>query len=418
MFRKNAIAVVLGAMFAVPAIADDTASEAVIYQYDQAGATASINQVLNEVNLPQAAAIIQSDSKDGVDDASDSLNYAAVIQGAVDTGNGGVAIDATGLTATNVGSDMLSGINGANDFAGVELIQPDDIFTGATPFTYELLGQASNNYGVIMQDSQSESQAIIVQSTGAEADAIIPNQNSLLSDSSIPANSDATYVAPTADGTVAVNLYDAVSDSDVVVSFIDGEMAVSGLTDVIVGESLFAEPATSEGNLAFIRQGAPLAFSNLNAGTGDIDIEDAFDGTEASVNLAAIIQSSTDSFAQIGQQGQRNSSVILQNDGSSALGSNAAESFQYTNANDEAPTDEFSLIAQVGGFNVAQTYQAGSFNTSYVYQTGDGNVSVVDQAGLADGVTQAVAFVYQSNGADAGEVNTGNYASVYQHLVP
>ncbi len=160
MLKKNAIAVVLGAMFAVPAIADDTASEAVIYQYDQAGATASINQVLNE-GLPQAAAIIQSDSKDGVDDASDSLNYAAVIQGVIETGDGGVSVDSTGLAATNAGTDILSGITGANDFLDPVLVQPDDNFTGATPYTYELLGQASNNYGIILQDSQSESQAII-----------------------------------------------------------------------------------------------------------------------------------------------------------------------------------------------------------------------------------------------------------------
>lgn len=416
MLKKNAIAVVLGAMFAVPAIADDTASEAVIYQYDQAGATASINQVLNE-GLPQAAAIIQSDSKDGVDDASDSLNYAAVIQGVIETGDGGVSVDSTGLAATNAGTDILSGITGANDFLDPVLVQPDDNFTGATPYTYELLGQASNNYGIILQDSQSESQAIIVQSTSDIADSIIPNQNSLLSDSGIPANDSATYVAPTADGVVASTFYDAVLDTEVLATFSGGELLVSGLTDVTVGDGLFAEPSTSEGNLAFIRQGAHLEFSNLNAGTGDIDVDDDFDGSDVALNLAAIIQSATNSYAQIGQQGQRNSSAILQNDGSSAVGNNAAESFQYT-GDEGAPSDEFSLIAQVGGFNVAQTYQAGSFNTSYVYQNGDGNVSVVDQSGLLDGATQAVAFVYQSNAGEGADINTGNYASVYQHLVP
>lgn len=416
MLKKNAIAVVLGAMFAVPAIADDTASEAVIYQYDQAGATASINQVLNE-GLPQAAAIIQSDSKDGVDDASDSLNYAAVIQGVIETGDGGVSVDSTGLTATNAGTDILSGITGANDFLDPVLVQPDDNFTGATPYTYELLGQASNNYGIILQDSQSESQAIIVQSTSDVADSIIPNQNSLLSDSGIPANDSATYVAPTADGVVASTFYDAVLDTEVLATFSGGELLVSGLTDVTVGDGLFAEPSTSEGNLAFIRQGAHLEFSNLNAGTGDIDVDDDFDGSDVALNLAAIIQSATNSYAQIGQQGQRNSSAILQNDGSSAVGNNAAEAFQYT-GDEGAPSDEFSLIAQVGGFNVAQTYQAGSFNTSYVYQNGDGNVSVVDQSGLLDGATQAVAFVYQSNAGEGADINTGNYASVYQHLVP
>ncbi len=416
MFKKNAIAMVLGAMFAVPALADDTASEAVIYQYDQAGATASINQIVNE-GLPQAAAIIQTDSKDGVDDASDSLNYAAVIQGLVETGDGGVTIDATGLEASNAGTDILSGITGANDFLTPVLIQPDDNFTGATPYTYELLGQASNNYGIILQDSQSESQAIIVQATTADADAIIPNQNSLLSDSGIPANDSATYVAPTADGIVAATLYDAVSDSEVLATYSGGELLVEGLTSVTVGEGLFAEPTSAEGNLAIVRQGAHIEFANLNAGTGDIDADDDFAGDDVALNLAAVIQSSTNSYAQIGQHGQRNSSAILQNDGSSAVGNNAAESFQYTGG-EGAPTDEFSLIAQVGGFNVAQTYQAGSFNSSYVYQNGDGNVSVVDQSGLLDGATQTVAFVYQSNAGEGGDVNTGNYASVYQHLIP
>lgn len=417
MFKKNAIAMVLGAMFAVPALADDTATEAVIYQYDQAGATASINQIVNEA-LPQAAAIIQTDSKDGVDDTVDSLNYAAVIQGLVETGDGGVTVDATGLAATNEGTGILAGVLGANDFLDPVLVQPDDIATGATPYTYELLGQASNNYGIVLQDSQTESQAIIIQATTTDTDLIIPNQNSLLSDSGIPANDTASYVAPTADGTVAVNLVDASSASDVLVTYSAGELAVSGLTDVIVGEGLFAEPTSSEGNLAFVRQGAHLEFANLNAGTGDVDADDAYAGDDVAVNLAAVIQSSTNSYAQIGQHGQRNSSAILQNDGLSAVGNNAAESFQYTNGNDEAPTDEFSLIAQVGGFNVAQTYQAGSFNSSYVYQNGDGNVSVVDQSGLLDGATQTVAFVYQSNAGEGGAVNTGNYASVYQHLIP
>lgn len=417
MFKKHAFAIVLGAMFAAPALADDTSTEGVIYQYDVAGATASINQVVND-GLPQAAAIIQTDSKGGVDDAADSLTYAAVIQGVVETGNGGVTVDATGLTASNAATEGLSGLVGANDFLDPVLTQSDDAYTGAAPYLYELLGQASNNYGIVVQDSQTESQALIVQSTSEHADTVIANQNSLLSDSGIPANDAATFVAPTADGTVAATLNDVASGTEVVVSYSAGALSVAGLADVTVGEGQYAEPATAEGNLAFIRQGTHLEFSNLNVGTGDVDVDDAADGTETTLNLALIVQSATDSYAQIGQQGLRNSSAILQNDGSTATGQNAAESFQYTNADGDAPVDEFSLIAQVGGFNVAQTYQSGSSNSSYVYQIGDGNVSVVDQATGADGTTQAVAFVYQSNAGDGVAVNTGNYASVYQHLAP
>ena len=408
--KKHALALAVGALVAGPAFADPT-TEGVIYQADQTGALANINQVPVD-DLAQSAAILQVDTS-GTGNA-DANNIGTVIQGAV-TGAGGVTIDPSGATATSVTSDAFVGIPGATDVAPptvIDLTGYTDL-NGETPYAYTIFGTASNNYGLILQNGQQHSQAVVIQSTGAESTAAIAAQDSL-TDAGLAANADAETASATVGGTVSMALQDynnaaAAGQGPVVVNFDDGVLTVNydGANDVqIGGGGLFAEPASAEGNLAFVTQGGHLTFNMLNGGV-TIDTDDDFAGTDDTNNLALVIQNSTNGYASVGQQGQLNSAAVLQNGDS-----NAAESYQYQGDLD-TPISNYSLIAQVGNFNLAQTYQGGTTNSAYVWQLGDGNISQVDQA-----ANSTIAFVYQSNNAAGGAPGTGNYASVYQHLAP
>lgn len=413
MFRKHSMAIVLGAMFVAPvAFADETSTEGVIYQADQTGNTASINQIVTE-GVPQAAAIIQADLN--VNGTTDNNNYAAVLQG-IGSGDGGVTIEPDGTTATNAATDGAAAVAGA-----AEVLPPVvsslaaylDERSGVAPYEYLFLGVDSNNYGLVYQDHQQLSQALVVQARSDETDAIIPNQASLGS-TDIAANAD----TPTADGaTIVATLQNPASAIDTVITYTGGALLVNydGANDLLLGEAAYVEPDNVSGNLAFVTQGALLTFNTLNEGTDDFaDLEDAFTGGDDALNKALVIQAATNSYAFIGQHGQRNNSIIVQN--SDGEGNNVAESFQYTDVDGDIVTDSYSLIAQSGNFNIAQVYQTGledTFNSSYLFQFGDGNIANVDQFGQ-----QAVSFVYQSNNAAGGDFGLGNYASVYQHVSP
>jgi hypothetical protein len=413
MFKKHKIAIVLGAMFMAPAaFADETSTEGVIYQADQTGNTASINQIVTEA-VPQAAAIIQVDIN--VNATTDNLNYAAVLQG-VGSGDAGVTIADDGTTASNAATDGAAAVAGAAEVLAPIVSNLADYLderSGVAPYAYTFLGVDSNNYGLVYQDHQQLSQATVVQARSDETDAIIPNQASLFS-SEIAANAD----TPTADGAAVIaTLQNPASGNDTVVTYSAGELLVNydGANDLLLGEAAYAEPDNVSGNLAFVTQGALLTFNTLNDGTDDFaDLEDAFTGGDDALNKALVIQAAVNSYAFIGQHGQRNNSIVVQN--SDGDGANVAESFQYTNPDAEIVTDSYSLIAQSGNFNIAQVYQTGvtdTFNSSYLFQFGDGNIANVDQSGQ-----QAVSFVYQSNNAAGADFGTGNYASVYQHVSP
>ena len=407
--KKHPIALTIGALMAAPAFAD-VSTEGIIYQADQTEAQANINQVSVDA-LPQAAAVIQIDSSATGNTAVH--NIGTVIQGAV-SGIGGVTIDPTGATATNLGSAAFDG-----SFPGTTLVTPPTITdlsaytdqtTGEAPYAYTIFGTDSNNYGLVLQDGQQHSQGVIIQATGLESTNAIAVQDSL-TNPDLLANADAETAAATLGGTLSFTLQDynnaaAAGQGPVVVNYDDGLLTINydGANDVQIGGGLFAEPTNAEGNLAFVQQGGELVFSMINNGGVDIDAIDSFVGTGDSNNLALVIQDATNSYASVGQQGSLNSVVVLQNGDN-----NAAESYQFEDALG-SPTSNYSLIAQVGNFNLAQTYQQGTTNSAYVWQLGDGNISEVDQA--ANG---AIAFVYQSNSAGGGAAATGNYASIYQH---
>ncbi len=412
MFKKHSIAIVIGAMFVAPvAFADDTSTEGVIYQADQTGNTASINQIVTE-GVPQAAAIIQADLN--ANGTTENNNFAAVLQG-VGSGDGGVTIEPDGTTASNAATDGAAAVTGAAEVLPPlisSLADYTDGRTGAAPYEFLFQGVDSNNYGVVYQDHQQLSQALVVQSRSDEADAIIPNQASLVS-ADIAANDG----APTLDGTVVATLQNPATGNDTVVTYSGGELLVNfdGANDLSLGGDAYVEPDNVSGNVAFVTQGAPLTFTPINPGTEPADgLEDAFLGGDDALNKALVIQAATNSYAFIGQQGQRNNSIIVQNN--DADGQNVAESFQYTDPDGEVVTDSYSLIAQSGNFNIAQVYQTGvedTFNSSYVFQLGDGNIANVDQFGQ-----QAIAFVYQSNTGEGADFGTGNFASIYQHISP
>ncbi|AXQ30350.1 hypothetical protein D0B54_17465 [Solimonas sp. K1W22B-7] len=412
MFKKHSMALVLGAMFVAPvAFADETSTEGVIYQADQTGNTASINQIVTE-GVPQAAAIIQTDLN--VNGTTDNNNYAAVLQG-IGSGDAGVTIADDGTTASNAATDGAAAIAGAAEVLPPlvsSLADYVDERSGVAPYAYTFLGVDSNNYGLVFQDHQQASQALVVQARSDETDAIIPNQASLIS-ADIVANDG----SPTVDGTVLATLQNPSSGNDTIVTYTAGELLVNydGANDLLLGEAAYVEPDNVSGNLAFVTQGALLTFNTLNEGTDDFaDLEDAFTGGDDALNKALVIQATVNSYAFIGQHGQRNNSIIVQN--SDGDGNNVAESYQYTDADGDIVTDSYSLIAQSGNFNIAQVYQAGledTFNSSYLFQFGDGNIANVDQLGQ-----QAVSFVYQSNNAAGGDFGLGNYASVYQHVSP
>lgn len=417
MFRKHSMAMVLGAMFVAPvAFADEAATEGVIFQANQTGNAASINQIVTE-GAPQAGAIIQVDSLIG--GATDTLNYAAVLQG-TPSGDAGVTIEPDGTTATNTAIDNASGVAGAAEVLAplvASLADLEDELTGEAPFAQTFFGVDSNNYGLIFQDKQQLSKAIVVQARSDEADEIIPDQASLVS-SDIAANEG----SPTVDGTILaiVSDFNNPSTEEVVVTYTGGTFLVNydGANDLDLFVAGGGEPDNVSGNLAFVTQGAPLTFNNLNnEGDGSVEaLEDAFEGGEESLNNAVLVQASTNSYGSIGQQGVRNNSVILQTNSSDGEGNNVAESYQYTSPDGDLVTDSFSLIGQAGNFNIAQVYQTGieeTFNSSIVFQLGDGNIAHVDQS-----AQQAIAFVYQSNAAGLGEFGSGNFASVYQHLSP
>jgi hypothetical protein len=405
MFKKHSFAIALGLLSAAPAFADATTTEGIIYQADQTGAQANINQVVVE-GAAQAAAILQIDST--ATGNADTHNIGTVIQGAVG-GNATVAVDASGASASNSATALLSGVAGTADYVAptiVDLSAYADQATGAAPYGYTVQGTTSSNYGLVVQNGQQKSQAVVIQATSAEVDAAIPAQ-AALNDANLPANADADAASATIGGTFAQSATDSNSGQSVVVKYTGGALTVNydGTNDVAVGGGLFAEPTNADGNLAVINQGGHIG-SITTANGGTIDADDSYAGTGETKNQALALQSGTNSYASIGQQGQLNSALLVQNGDS-----NFAESYQYE-GDLGSPANEFSLIAQVGNFNISQVYQSGTFNSSYVFQNGDGNVAVVDQAVASAG--GAVSFIYQSNAANGGAVSTGNYASVYQ----
>lgn len=412
MFKKQALFVALGAMFAAPAFADAGSTEGIIYQADQTSAQANINQIVID-GLPQAAAILQIDTTGTGNQGTN--NIGTVIQGAVSGSNANVTIDSTGALPTSVTTGLLSGVPGTADFAApaiTDLSGYTDAATGGAPYGYSVQGQTSNNYGLVLQNGQQQSQAIVIQATSAEVDAAIAAQNSL-NDSTLPANADTTTASATIGGTFSLTVNDynngaAAGVGPVVVNFSAGALTVNydGANDVAIGGALFSEPSNSEGNLAVVTQGGHIGpITNINGVS--IDIDDSFAGTGQTNNEALALQVGTNGYASIGQQGSLNSAIVIQNGDS-----NIAESYQYEDANG-SPTNEFSLIAQVGNNNITQAYQGGTFNSSYVFQNGDGNVAIVDQDVVAS-AGGGVAFIYQSNAAGGAAVATGNYASVYQ----
>ncbi|SEQ14349.1 hypothetical protein SAMN04488038_10485 [Solimonas aquatica] len=416
MLKKHSIALVLGAMIAAPAaFADDTATQGIIYQADQTGAVANINQVQAD-GLPQAAAILQIDSS-GTGNA-DVANIATVIQGAAAGAAGQVTVDSTGAAFNSDTTDAVAGLAGVTDFTGPtvpDLSAYTDQNTGAAPFQVNVVGGSQNNYGLIVQDGQQKSQAIVIQATGLEVDNAIAAQNSL-TNGDIAANGDTDTASATAGGAFTLTVQDynsqAVGQGEVVVNFADGTYSIDlgngeiALTDL----SNYVEPDNAEGNLAVITQGTHLTFSTING--VDIDVDDSFAGSDVTNNQALALQNGTNGYVGIGQQGSFNTALALQNGDS-----NFIETFQYE-GDSGSPLNEFALVAQVGNNNIAQTYQAGAVNSSYVFQIGDGNVAQVDQSTDVAGASGAIAFVYQSNAAAGADFVTGNYASVYQHLAP
>ncbi|MGQ0698574.1 MAG: hypothetical protein ACT4PZ_10060 [Panacagrimonas sp.] len=409
MFKKHSIALVLGAMCAAPAaFADDLSTEGVIYQADQTGSIASINQVVNET--PQAAAILQIDT--GVVLGDETFNSAIVLQG-LTAGNGGVTIDDNGNNPTNAAVELFVDFGvGVPTFPVAE--DYTDGLTGGVPNQFLLLGTTSDNYSVIIQDGQRLSRAAVIQASDLTAETVIPLQDSLFN-SDLPGNGDALQV--TADGaTIIGTLIDVNRDeAEVIVSYTGGEVAIDGIGDsFVLGEAFIAPLDEAEGNLAVVTQGAALTFANLNNEGFSVDaLEDPLLGEETT-NTALVIQGGINGFARIGQQGLLNNSAIVQlSDGD---GTNVAESYQYTDENDLAGAGEtsqnFSFTGQAGNFNLAQTFQAGTINSSTVLQYGDGNIATVDQNAI-----NAVAFVYQSNAAGGGAELTGNVASIYQYAV-
>lgn len=407
MFKKHTLALVLGAMVAAPAaFADDQSTEGVIYQADQTGSLASINQIANET--PQAAAIMQIDVDGAILDGGPGLNNAVIMQGAT-TGNGGVTIEEDGSTASNIAIEDFADYGVAAPVVSV-LADYADQLTGGTPTQYLLQGQTSDNYAVVVQNGQGLSQAAVFQANDETLEALIPQQNSLFNDT-LEAN--AQDGVATADGTTVNGyLYDTNRDTSVAITYTGGEVGIADSlgNEFVVGEGLYAPFTEAEGNIAFVTQGAPLTFSKLNS--EEFSTEDLADANAEAetLNRALVIQGGVNSYARIGQHGNNNSSGIVQLTGDD--GENVAESYQYTDENglvSDVPVGNFSLIAQAGDFNLAQTYQTGENNTSYVYQYGVGNISTVDQNAIG-----AVAFVYQSSAGDGG-VATGNIASVYQY---
>lgn len=409
MFKKHSLAIVLGAMFAMPAFADATA-EGIIYQVDQTGANASINQVIAD-GKPQSAAILQLDALN----SNGTNNLAAVIQGNTAGGGDGVTVDPTGVTGANNGANAgaLVGAGAITPFGAPDLTGYVDQQTGLAPFESQVLGVASFNYALNYQDHQSGSSSVIVQALGADLGVQLVDGQASLANPDIAANAG-EIANPFAanDGTVVSVGHDYVTDFAVTTTYDS-----SGVLTVDYGAASGAATLSdadaneSSSNVAVVTQGTSLSFTAANSTTVADELADAFEGGESSNNVALAIQATTNSYARIGQQGTLNTSVVYQK--SDADGANVAESYQYSA--DAAPTQEFSLISQNGNFNVAQTYQGGTTNSSYVFQFGDGNTSVVDQLGTAD-LGGAVAFVYQSNSAGGAAYNTGNYASIYQHV--
>lgn len=401
MFKKTSIAVVAGLMFAAPAAYADVSTEALVYQADQTNSLATINQVIVDAT-PQTAVILQLDGL-----ASEgSGNIATVVQG-TPTGDGGVTVDETGVTASNEAAEAAApGAAEVVPYAAPDLTAYEDAQTGVAPYASVILGTDSNNYGLVYQDHQTGSVATIIQATGVESDTQAAAQNAS-SNGDIAANGG-DIANQYADGTFAALLTDGVSGNEVTVTYGDANFTINyGLDDLTLSEE---DTENSQGNVAIITQGANLTFASINENTVADDLADLFEGGDTSANQAIAIQTGSNGYVRIGQQGTLNGSVVFQK--SDADGKNVAESYQYSSDLVDSTEQELSLISQVGNFNVAQVYQAGITNSSYVLQSGDGNVAVVDQLG-----TGAVAFVYQSNAAAGADYSTGNVASVYQQIV-
>jgi hypothetical protein len=419
-FKKHALAIAVGVLFAAPAFADQS-GEGIIYQQDQTNAQATINQVTDD-GLPQAAAILQTDVGGALSNAQ-SNNIATVIQGAVDGANPNVTIDPTGLLPSNTTS--TSGNLGTYSSAVGVIVAPDltDNNTGNAAFAYTVSGQTSNNYALVMQNSQVQSNATVIQANSGEVDNAIAAQESL-TDQTLPGTA-ANAGGPTANlfdnGTsLSASLTDNNNSNPVVVSFTGGALTFNydGTNDIQLDDGVVfanADGAPSSGNLAIIGQGQHLTFTIANPGVGNnsIDNDDSGIGANPTTNMALVIQDGTNGYASIGQQGTFNTAAVLQ-----VGDSNFAETYQYDDGN-SSPTGMYSFIGQAGNTNVAQVYQAGAYDSSSVYQLGDGHTALVDQVLTATAAGQgAIAFIYQS-GPDAGvpgaAAGSGNFASIYQH---
>lgn len=422
-FKKRVLAIAAGALFAVPAFADQSA-EGVIYQQDQTGAVANINQVADD-GLPQAAAILQINTGAALDTATVTSNVATVIQGVVDGGNANVSIDSTGLVFSNTATDNGVGLSYASapTVSLTATVDLTDNITGNPAFAYSVTGQTSNNYGLVIQNSQIKSNATVIQANSAEVDNAVNAQNSLTNADLAPDNVLNAAGTPlfTVGSGLTANLIDSNNANGVQISFTGGTLTVTtdGASPLALDPAATfasADAAPTGGNIALIQQGNELAFTIVNPGIGNnaVDAVDSFNGDGGDTsNVALAIQDGTNGYVSIGQQGFLNTAAVIQ-----AGDSNLAETYQYDDGNG-SPNNLFSLIAQVGNSNVAQVYQAGAFNSSSVYQIGDGHVALVDQNVAATGAGQgAVAFIYQS-GPDAGGPGAvqgqGNFASIYQH---